>query len=55
MLRPFELTSAELENLELDSGEENLELDSEELLTDEEIDQVSGGCCHCPPPPCYKW
>ena len=47
MRHPFELTSAELENLELDS--ENLELDSGELLTDEEISQVSGGgCCTYP-------
>ncbi len=36
MRHPFELTSAELENLELDFGE---------LLTDEEAAQVSGGCC----------
>ncbi len=35
MRHPFELTSAELENLELDFGE---------LLPDEEAAQVSGGC-----------
>ena len=34
MRHPFELTSAELENLELDFGE---------LLTDEEAAQVGGG------------
>ena len=50
MRHPFELTSAELENLELDSGVEKLELDSGELLTDEEISQVSGGG-GCTPPP----